>query len=290
MPHRTLNKLPMILLFYLFFVVAIVACSDSSVSQNSQLDEQNVETYVQQQFNVTASAQSQFGATLTLEMAFNHALTATAIYAATETGEEREVQTATAEAQLYITSTRGPDGAFTLGYDTAPVTLIFFSDYACSHCIAYFPEIMRFIHAYVATGQAKLEYRQFPTSAGGQQSVFFSQIAECADQVSSGAFWKITELLYEIAGTAQYFQEDTARSIVEGLNLNYVDILECSRDAHQVNVDMDYARAFGLTGAPTVMVRYEDGTPEWIVYNGTTYNRGGVPFDVLTSIVAGIPQ
>ena len=105
-----------------------------------------------------------------------------------------------------IPQSRGEDGAFILGDPNAPVTLIEFADFVCPHCVTYEATVSQFIKDYVATGQAKLEYRMFPT-AGGDMTRFAGQIAECADDQRPGAFWEAYALLYDMARNGQYNQE-----------------------------------------------------------------------------------
>jgi protein-disulfide isomerase len=126
----------------------------------------------------------------------------------------------------------------------------------------------------------------FATSAGGQQSVFTSQLAECADEMQPGAFWRAYDVLYELGATGQYFSQDAGRIVADRSGVgSYSELLTCSRDADQINIDMEFGRQNGVEGTPAVMVRYNDGPAEWISYNGTTYNRGNVPYTVLAGVV-----
>jgi protein-disulfide isomerase len=183
-----------------------------------------------------------------------------------------------------IPFSRGEDGAFILGDPNAPVTIIEFADFACPHCVDYESTIEQFITQYVATGQARLEYRMFPT-AGGDLTRFAGQIAECADQQRPGAFWEAYVLLYQMARTGQYNQ-DLGQKVATQLDLNYAEILNCSTTAQQVSTDVAYGRARSVSGTPAVMVRFGDGVAQYITINGQTYDRGSVPLDVLGQVVA----
>ena len=93
-------------------------------------------------------------------------------------------------------------------------------------------------------------------------------------------------MLYELGATGQYFSQDAGRIIAQRVGINnYSELLTCSGDAEQINVDMEFGRVNGIQGTPAVMVRYNDGPAEWINYNGTTYNRGNVPYSVLAGVV-----
>lgn len=185
-----------------------------------------------------------------------------------------------------IPQSRAEDGAFVLGNPDAPVTIIEFADFACPHCQNYHPEIQRFIADYVATGKARFEYRLFATSAGGQQSVFTSQLAECADEITPGAFWRAYDVLYELGATGQYFNQDAGRIVADRAGVSsYSELLTCSGSADQITIDMEFGRQNGVEGTPAVMVRYNNGPAEWISYNGTTYSRGNVSYSILAGVV-----
>jgi protein-disulfide isomerase len=185
-----------------------------------------------------------------------------------------------------VASSRASDGAFVLGNPNAPVTIIEFADFACPHCQAYEPEIVRFIKDYVLTGRARFEFRMFGTNAGGQQTIFAGQLAECIDEAEPGAFWETHDVLFELGATGAYFAEDMGRVVAQRVGAeSYSALLTCSRDADQITTDIDFGRNMGVTGTPAVMVRYNDQNAQWITYNGTTYDRGGVSYDVLAAIV-----
>ncbi|MFQ3565501.1 MAG: thioredoxin domain-containing protein [Aggregatilineales bacterium] len=193
----------------------------------------------------------------------------------------RDIAPAVAYGELQ--QTRGDDGAFRLGNPDAPVTIIEFADFACPACQTYLSEIQRFKNEYVRTGRAQFEFRMFPT-AGGALSVFTGKVAECADQQQPGSFWRAYDLLYELAQTGRY-TEDVGRTVAQELGLNYSQLLTCTNTAEQVNIDTNFGRNRGVTGTPAIMIRYNNGEATWIVHNGVTYNRGGVPFNILAAVV-----
>ncbi|MBW4436056.1 MAG: DsbA family protein [Pleurocapsa minor GSE-CHR-MK-17-07R] len=182
-----------------------------------------------------------------------------------------------------IPQSRTEDGAFVLGFEDAPVTLIEFADWACPHCQDYHDTMNRFITEYVATGRAKFEFRMFPT-AGGQLSFFAGQVAECADDQRPGAFWEAHELMYRLATSGRY-TEDIGRLVASELNLDFGTLLTCSSDATQVTDDVAFGRAREVSGTPAIRVRYNDGDAQVLVVNGTQYAGANATFDVLTQMV-----
>ena len=183
-----------------------------------------------------------------------------------------------------LPNSRTADGAFVLGDPNAPVTIIEFADFACSHCQEYRPEIEQFIHDYVATGRARFEFRMFST-AGGQQTILVGKFAECIDEVRPGAFWEAYPVLYELGASADYFRDDVGRLIAQRLNVSYTDVLDCTAQANQIVTDMTFGQNAGVTGTPAVMMRLNNGEAQWVTYNGTTYDRGGVSYTVLAGVV-----
>ena len=178
---------------------------------------------------------------------------------------------------------RTEDGAFVLGDPAAPVTIIEFADFGCPHCQTYKSTIDQLVDQYVATGMARLEYRSFPT-AGGAITEFASKVQECAEQQRPGAYWDAYVLYYDLALMGR-FNDDAHRTVARELGLSYSDILQCTETASQVRNDVNFGVANGVAGTPAVMIRIGDGDAQWIVYGGVTYNRGGVPFEVLAAVI-----
>jgi hypothetical protein len=76
------------------------------------------------------------------------------------------------------------------------------------------------------------------------------------------------------------------RDLAQRLGISsYSDLLTCTQEANQVNVDVNFGRNAGVQGTPAVMVRYDDGEAQWITFGGTTYNRANVPYSVLAQVV-----
>jgi protein-disulfide isomerase len=158
-----------------------------------------------------------------------------------------------------IPQSRTSDGGFVLGDPNAPITIIEFADWACPHCQSYHPEVQRFVRDFVLTGRARFEYRTLPT-AGGANTQFAAQIAECADEAQPGAFWQMYKIYYDLALSAR-FNDEAGRTAATQLGLNYSDLLSCSSSATQVSTDVRLAQSLGATGTPAVFMRVGDGAP-----------------------------
>jgi protein-disulfide isomerase len=182
-----------------------------------------------------------------------------------------------------IPQSRSEDGAFTLGDPDAPVTIIEFLDFGCPHCQAYKPTIDSFIEQYVATGQARYEVRLFPT-AGGALTDLAGRLAECADDTRPGAFWSAYDTLYTLGMNGKY-NDKLGQAMANELGLEYASLLECAQTAEQITTDVEYGRTLGVTGTPAILVRFGDDDATSITLDGQTYDRGGVPLDVLAQVV-----
>ncbi len=161
-----------------------------------------------------------------------------------------------------IPQSRAEDGGFVLGNPSAPITIVAFEDFLCPHCQAYKPTVNELIEKYVVTGLAKFEYRMLP-AVDPTFSVLAAKFAECADTLRPGSFWSAHDALFEIA-SSQRFNSQAARVFAERMELSYSDLLDCADTATQVQTDMTLANRLGVTGTPTVMVRYGNGEPQRI--------------------------
>jgi protein-disulfide isomerase len=155
-----------------------------------------------------------------------------------------------------IPQTRTEDGAFILGYPEAAITIVAFEDFLCPHCQNYEPEIQEFIREYVVTRQARFEFRMLPISQ--LSSVSFG-LAECAEELEPGSFWKAHDVLFQIA-SARQFDESSPRQFAQQMGMSADELLECIKTADQYQIDSALAGQYGeVTGTPSVGWRLHDG-------------------------------
>lgn len=200
---------------------------------------------------------------------------------ATETVETTE--RSISEIFASLPQMRTEDGGFVVGEPDAPITIIEFADFACSHCQTYRPVIDQVVSDYVATGQAKLELRIFPT-AGGELTYYAGQVMECANHQLPGTFWQAYELLYDDATGGEY-DETIGEKVADEYGLNYTKLLTCVEYAQQVARDMTLAQASAVSGTPAVRIRLNDGDVEVITLDGAAYEQGGVDYEVLARVI-----
>jgi protein-disulfide isomerase len=186
-----------------------------------------------------------------------------------------------------IPQQRLADGGFVLGNPDAPITVIEFADFACPHCQDYSPVIHNIIDKYVASGQAKFEYRMFISAADPTYGPYAAQLAECASEQVDGGFFAAHDVLFEIGRARGRFNDQTAHTVADRVGLNYSELLNCAQDADQFQFDQNMGINLGVQSTPTIMVRYGNGDPQFITVGSQTYNRGPVPANVLEAVIAG---
>lgn len=176
------------------------------------------------------------------------------------------------------------DGAFILGNPDAPLTMVEFADFICPHCQNYQEVVHQFIETYVASGQARFEYRMFPI-VDPKLSPLTAQLAYCADEQKDGTFWPAHDALYDLA-IARQVNEDTYKVLADITGVDADKLNFCTERANQHEIDTELAQSLGISGTPAVMFRLEDGTLGWPFVEGQLFNRGGAPWVVLQEVMS----
>lgn len=169
-----------------------------------------------------------------------------------------------------IPQSRAEDGAFVLGDPEAPVTIVEFADFMCPHCQGYKPTMDRVVKELVATGQAKFEFRMLPTQP--TISEYSAQLAECADKLEPGSFWKAYDVLYDM-GSRGRFTLASGQDFANRMGLNYAELLNCKDSARQVRTDQMFGTRLEVSGTPTLLIRYGDDEPTVIGGTNVTFEE-----------------
>ena len=180
-----------------------------------------------------------------------------------------------------IPQTRTEDGAFVLGDPEATLTIVEFADFMCPHCQTYESTLDEFIETYVATGEARLEYRMLPV-VSPTLSPLTAQVAECAGE--AGDFWGARALIYELA-SERAIDENIVEVVAEEMGFESETFAACVETADQYRIDTQVAQEAGVSSTPSVLLRIGDVGPRWVVTNENEPLRGGLPFEVLEIIV-----
>jgi protein-disulfide isomerase len=138
------------------------------------------------------------------------------------------------------------------GKRDAPVTIIEWSDFQCPFCAKFFTQTLPQIEKeYIATGKAKLVYRDFPLSFH-QYAQKAAEAAECADD--QGKFWEMHDMIFE---NQDAISVDDLKGYAEELGLDteaFNDCLDSSKYEGEVQKDMADGQAAGVSGTPGFVI------------------------------------
>lgn len=151
-----------------------------------------------------------------------------------------------------------------LGYDDAPVKLIQFEDFQCSHCLTHTQHVEpALVEEYVRSGVLQIEFRHFPVV--GRESVTAAVGGVCAAEqnrlfeYANRLFVKQTEDGFRVDKGS--FSEEELVEVAEFYSLDVEAFTACQADPATLDVvarDEASARAFGFRGTPSFVL---SGTP-----------------------------
>ncbi|MEM6281411.1 MAG: thioredoxin domain-containing protein [Chloroflexota bacterium] len=174
-----------------------------------------------------------------------------------------------------IPQTFTEDGAPVLGDPAAPITIVEFADFQCPHCQTYTSTIAQVIENHVLTGEAKFEFRMFPSV--DRQGFNFALI-ECS--VEQGAnFWVAHDIMFNM--TSRGWNQTSSQEFANQVNVSYGELLNCASDAEQWVVDATLGQQAGVSGTPGMRVRYNDGPLQAI----PGAERGGPSYTVIRAAI-----
>lgn len=181
--------------------------------------------------------------------------------------------------------TRTEDGAFVIGNPDAPITIVEFADFLCTHCQTYTDVVDRFIEEQVLTGAAKFEFRMFQTadSAG----VTF-RLMECAVEQDETIFFAAHDVMFDL--TKRGWNRTSSQDFANQLGLNYGELLNCvgdNRNTWQFMTDTRLGANAGVSGTPAVRIRINNSNLQPI---SAEYVRGGPSYAVLAATVQAANQ
>jgi protein-disulfide isomerase len=142
-----------------------------------------------------------------------------------------------------------------LGNPDAPVKVVEFADYLCSHCQVFaLIEERPFIERYVASGQVHFEYLSVALTRPEQTQPI--EATYCAGD--QGAFWEYRDLVYaNIAENPNALNDNYLTAYAEALGLNTGDFNNCIRSGKHrslIQETLGKARDAGIPGTPTFLV------------------------------------
>lgn len=164
---------------------------------------------------------------------------------------------------------RTDNGGHIIGSPDAPATVVAFEDFLCPACQSWKPEVNNIMTELVLTGQVRFEYRFLPTQ--GARSVYAAQLAECAGDLQDGGFWTAHDELFDMFSNSPTMSEsDASRELASRLDINNSDLIECTIDAEQVDIDQRFATQNGIRSTPSVRLRFGDDGPLQLIAGRTS--------------------
>lgn len=194
----------------------------------------------------------------------------------------------TVTAQDYLARYEGipferlEDGGFVLGDPAAPITIVEFADFLCSHCQTYQETAHQFIDTYVKSGQARFEYRLFPV-VDPTYSAYGAQLAECANTQQDGLFWPAHDYLYDL-GIARNIGPNTAEDMAALFGLDLDALTTCTESAQQYLTDQALGESLSVSGTPATRLRVGEQIGVVRIAD-QTLSGGGIPLELLDLII-----
>jgi protein-disulfide isomerase len=169
--------------------------------------------------------------------------------------QRRAGEAATAPAPVPVATDSFP--GYTLGSDSAPVTIVEYSDFECPFCAAFATVQMPEIRAQlIATGKVRWRHRDFPLSSH-KYSRTAALAAQCAG--AQGKFWEMENQLFFRHQWAQSNDDPSAtfRGFAKDLGLDlgrYDACMDTKRYAGRIEASLQEGLARGVTGTPTFFI------------------------------------
>lgn len=150
-----------------------------------------------------------------------------------------------------------------VGDPNAPVKVVEFSNFGCSHCRTFTLEKEeQFVKDYVETGKVYFTYSVFQFSE--DETLKAAEAAYCAGE--QNRFFEMQKILFENSSFAGAYADSSITSYAKQLGLDtdaFNQCIESDAQLDDVRADTESARNLGITGTPMFDV---NGT---IVYSTT---------------------
>lgn len=137
------------------------------------------------------------------------------------------------------------------GSINAPVTVVMFSDFQCSHCAATHPIVKQVLSEFPA-GKVRFVVRDFPLTNIHADAFRAALAADAAN--AQGKFFEYIELLY---ANQDALDANSLKQYATKIGLDrkrFEADLDSEKYAAEVRKDMEDGKKYGITGTPTIFV------------------------------------
>src|SRR5688572_9632234 len=142
------------------------------------------------------------------------------------------------------------EGAYALGPENAPITIVEFSDFQCPFCRRWHEEVYQpLLAAY--PGQIRMVYRHLPLTSIHSDAFPAAEAAMCAGE--QDAFWPYHEKLF----SSETLGSDIYTQYAQELSLDMNSFESCMTDhksQEAVQIDTEFAINLGLRSTPTFFI------------------------------------
>jgi protein-disulfide isomerase len=151
------------------------------------------------------------------------------------------------------------DGQPYKGSPDAPLKIVEYADFACSHCADFAQSLDALAPVYIETGKLQVVFRNFAFLT--PESVPAAQAVECALDQGADKFWAYHDLLFSMQGRGGAALSNTSLKAYAGqLGLDTVAFDRCldsGAKAELVEADHQDGVSKGVTGTPTWFINGE---------------------------------
>lgn len=161
------------------------------------------------------------------------------------------------------------------GSSSAPLIIVQFSDYTCSHCARHVKETYpKILKEYINTGKLRYVVVDYPLP-GNLPAIKASEAALCADD--QGRYWEMhDEIMFDQASL------NDLTSIASFVDLDmgkFESCMEAGKYADNVSANISLATKLEIPSVPGFIVAYTDlDNPQKV--KGISYIRGAKPFEI----------
>jgi len=157
-----------------------------------------------------------------------------------------------AEVKVLLDSPRLPvdlAGAPLRGPESAPVTIVEFSDFQCPFCRRIQPTLAELQEKY--GDKLRWSFKDLPLLSIHPEAQKSAEAARCA--ADQGKFWEYRTKMFEAGGLSRRLYDETAREL--GLDETaFKECLDSDKHFEAVRADLAEAERLGLNGTPAFLI------------------------------------